>query len=108
MNQAGVQNPKMIDLVTSKSDGTSVLLMIEERPWDGSDERLDQLQAKVNSYVSYALDGYLENQFPETAGMPFELRLDCASEPDQRSEEFIRRLNQALAKYGTRLEVAVR
>jgi hypothetical protein len=36
-----------------------VLVMKEPRPWDGSDERLHQLQEKFNAYVSFLLDGAL-------------------------------------------------
>ena len=36
-----------------------VLVMNEPRPWDGSEERLHQLQEKFNAYVSFLLDGEL-------------------------------------------------
>jgi hypothetical protein len=35
-----VDNPKIIDFVTLGPDGAAVLVMVEHRPWDGTDERL--------------------------------------------------------------------
>ena len=55
---AGVANPAVIDVfgLDGKS-GEVVLAMNEPRPWDGSDERLHELQEKFNAYVSFLLDG---------------------------------------------------
>ena len=69
--------------------GEAVLIMVEPRAWDGSEERLFQLQEKINSYLSFALDGEMTDAFPHLAGKPVRLQLDCAVAPDAMTEHFI-------------------
>jgi len=85
----GVENPKVIDLVTITTAGDVVLVMIDDRPWDGGVVRLAQLQDKINHYLAFALDGDMFVKFPQTRGRPLSLRLDCSTEPDARTREFL-------------------
>ena len=51
--QTGIANPAVIDLFgVDQKTGEVLLVMNEPRPWDGSDERLHQLQEKFNAYVA--------------------------------------------------------
>jgi len=96
-----------IDLITQKPDGTVVLVMVEERPWDGSRARLEELQARVNNYVSFALDGQLVQRFPMVEGQAVEIRLDCSEEPDSISRDFLSKLRDKLEEFNVMLEVNV-
>src|ERR1700704_1825530 len=82
----GVANPAVIDLfgVDGKS-GDVVLAMNEPRPWDGSDERLHELQEKFNAYVSFLLDGEMVAAHPELAGKQARIELRCDHMPDDRA-----------------------
>src|ERR1700726_1851584 len=77
-SRTGVANPAVIDLfgVDGKSDEV-VLAMNEPRPWDGSDERLHELQEKFNAYVSFLLDGEMIAAHPELDGKAARIELRC-------------------------------
>lgn len=90
--QPGVQNPKVIDLITTDSNtGEVVMKMIEFRSWQCKPEevhgRLVQLQNKVDSYLSYILDGFFAQQYPQYKGKPIRIQLESAEE---LSGEFVR------------------
>ena len=103
---AGVENPRVIDLVTyDPKSGEYVLIMTEQRQWDGSPDRVLQLQEKVNNYLSFALDGQMARQYPESAGKLIRLQLDCLAEPDADSARFLELVREKLKPDGIRLVV---
>ena len=103
---AGVENPRVIDLVTyDPKSGEYALIMTEGREWDGSADRVLQLQEKVNNYLSFALDGQIAKQYPESVGKPIRLQLDCVAEPDADSARFIELVREKLKLEGIRLIV---
>ncbi len=108
VNKTGLSNPNVIDLITLRQDGTLVLIMTEERPWDGSMTRLAELQAKVNAYLSFIMDGHWESTFPGIKPERYELQLDCSHEPDLCTLNFISHVNDVLKKFSTQLIVSIR
>lgn len=105
----GVANPAVVDLfgVDGKT-GEVVLAMHEARPWDGSDERLHQLQEKFNAYVSFFLDGEMLAAHPELAGKPARIELRCDQIPDERALELLNLIHEQLALQEIKMEVIVR
>jgi len=100
----GVHNPRIIDLITrDEARSEVVLVMLEERPWDTDSEQLEQLNDKLDSYLSYALDGHLVEQYPQYAGYPVQLRLDCVAEPRGQTADLLKAAGQVAAQYGIRL-----
>ncbi len=94
----GVENPRSLDALAFDGEtGDAVLIMVEPRTWDGSEERLFQLQEKINAYLSFALDGEMVEAFPHLAGKPVRLQLDCATPPDSMTEQFIGRVREQIA-----------
>lgn len=77
----GVADTTTIDLVAQEADGTVLLVMVEERPWGSDADQAVQLQEKINAYAAYVLDGSLGRDYPEVAGGPFRIRLDCTEMP---------------------------
>jgi hypothetical protein len=56
--QRGVEHPGVIDYMEHDSRTDEItLVMVETRPWDGSDLQRFQLQEKMNAYLSFILDG---------------------------------------------------
>ena len=104
---SGLEFAHVIDVVAFDANGDVVLIMTESRPWDGSDERLYQLQEKVNAYLSFALDGEMVESYPQAAGKAFRLRLKCASEPDPRTRHFIGVIRKQIAYQHIAFEVTV-
>ena len=105
----GVANPAVIDLfgVDGKS-GEVVLAMNEPRPWDGSDERLHELQEKFNTYVSFLLDGEMIAAHPELAGKAARIELRCDYMPDERALELLNLIHDQMALQDIKMEVIVK
>jgi hypothetical protein len=105
----GVAHPAVIDLfgVDAKTDEV-VLAMNEPRPWDGSDERLHELQEKFNAYVSFLLDGEMLGAHPELAGKPARIELRCDHMPDERALELLNLIHDQIALQDIKMEVIVR
>src|SRR5437764_5158071 len=106
--QTGVVNPAVIDLfgVDGKTDEV-VVAMNEPRPWDGSDERLHELQEKFNAYVSFLLDGEMIAAHPELAGKPTRIELRCQQMPDERALGLLDLIHNQVALQDIKMEVIV-
>jgi hypothetical protein len=93
----GVQNPAVIDLVAhDPSCDEVVLAMYEERAWDGSEDRLFELQEKFNTYLSFALDGEMSESYPQYQGKKIRIQLNCFYSPDTAAFEFLDQVKAAL------------
>jgi len=105
----GVANPAVIDLFgMDGKTGEVVLAMHEPRTWDGSDERLHQLQEKFNAYVSFVLDGEMLAAHPELEGKPMRIELRCDHMPDERALELLNSIHDQIALQDIKMEVVVR
>ena len=104
----GVATPRSLAAMAfDKESGEIVLIMVEPRVWDGSEERLFELQEKVNAYLSFALDGELFDSFPQLVGKPVRLQLDCAVEPDPSVEHFISAVREHIALQDMKFAVRI-
>jgi hypothetical protein len=104
----GVANPVVIDLfgVDQKTDDV-LLAMNEPRPWDGSDERLHELQEKFNTYVSFLLDGEMITAHPELVGKTARIELRCDHMPDERALGLLSLIHDQIALQDIKMEVIV-
>ena len=99
MKNVGVRNPEVIDLVThDPKSGEFVLIMFEPRPWDGSQERLDALQKKVNNYIFFALGGQIEKYYPQALDKSLRIQLDCHSPLDPKTQVFVDQIKKQFEK----------
>jgi hypothetical protein len=104
----GVEHAHVIDIVADDANtGQVALIMLEPRPWDGSELRLFQLQEKINAYLSFALDGEMAEAYPALATKPLRLQLDCATPPDSMTVAFLSHVREQIAFQGIDLEVRV-
>ena len=104
----GVANPAVIDMFALDQHADEVLLvMMEDRPWDGSDERLHEVQEKFNAYVSFLLDGEMLGEHPELKGKRARIELRCADMPDERAVELLGNIHEQLALQEIKMEVLV-
>jgi hypothetical protein len=105
---AGVANAAIIDLfAVDKKTGEVLLAMHEPRPWDGSDERLHEVQEKFNAYVSFLLDGEMTSAHPELAGKPARIELRCDYMPDERALALLNLIHDQIALQEIKMEVVV-
>ncbi|MFL6142477.1 MAG: DUF6572 domain-containing protein [Labedaea sp.] len=106
---AGIEHPNVVDLIThNPRTDEYALIMIENREWNGSPEQLEQLQLKINNYLIFALDGGLVREYPQSAGCPVRLQLDCVQWPSGQAAQFLDLVSGQLdADYNIRLVVNV-
>ncbi len=104
----GVEFAHVIDIIAEDAKtGEVTLIMLEPRPWDGSELRLFQLQEKINAYLSFALDGEMADAYPQWAGRKLRLQLDCVGMPDNEVVGFLGMVREQIAFQGINLEVRV-
>src|SRR5437763_6570934 len=104
----GVANPAVIDLFAHDQKTDQVLLaMHEPRPWEGSDERLHELQEKFNAYVSFLLDGEMIAAHPELAGKSARIELRCDHMPDERALGLLELIHDHLSLQEIKMGVVV-
>jgi hypothetical protein len=78
--------------------------MVESRAWGTAAAQASQLKEKINAYAGVIMDGTLARQYPETAGQPVDIQLNCCEAP---SGEFAKILDHA-AKQLQRLGIGLR
>jgi hypothetical protein len=104
----GVEFAHVIDLIADDSNtGEVTLIMLEQRPWDGSELRLFQLQEKINAYLSFALDGEMIEAYPQFTNRKLRLQLDCVGMPGNDVVGFLSMVRDQIAFQGINLEVRV-
>lgn len=104
----GVEHAHVIDLVANDAlTGEAVLIMLEPRPWDGTGQRLFQLQEKLNAYLSFALDGEMAEAYPELAAQKLRIQLDCVGMPGSDVVEFLSVVREQIGFQGINFEVRV-
>jgi hypothetical protein len=104
----GVEHAHVIDIVAHDANtGEVALIMLEPRPWDGSELQMFQLQEKLNAYLSFALDGEMAAAYPAFAQRPLGVRIDCATPPDPRTLHLLGHVRRQLQFQDIELEVRV-
>lgn len=92
-----IWNATQVDLVAKSPNGEATLFMVEDRPWGEDPDQAEQLLAKVNTYCHYVVGGQLVSDFPDMAGLPVIVRLEC---PYQPTEEIQKVIDAAILGYG--------
>jgi hypothetical protein len=100
-------DPGKVDLVSIPKSGTVVdLHIVQDSAWIGSDDQITTLQQKINNYVSFALDGALVENYPDTAGLPWRIVIVSQDgRPDARTSFVLDQVTSAVRNYGGELVV---
>lgn len=105
----GIEHTSVIDVIAHDATTDEVaLIMIEHRSWEPTEERLFQLQEKINAYLSFALDGEMSEEYPDFAGKALRLQLDCAALPDPATSAFLHVVQEQIAFQNIRFIVKVK
>lgn len=115
MPESGSKHPSdenrvgVIDMIAHdpKTD-EAVLIMNERAAWDGSDERLLELQERFNAYVSFLLDGEFAEWDPKLAQKRARIEVRCAHLPDARAIDLLGNIHDQLAHQEIKVEVVVK
>jgi hypothetical protein len=85
-----LDEPQRIDVVSLDKAGTTVILtMVETRSWGTRGDLLADFQAKLNTYLAYALDGEMLEHYPQVAGKRICFRLHSVFPPGPEEQRFI-------------------
>jgi uncharacterized protein DUF6572 len=104
----GVQNPQVLDLITTDpATGDVVLVMFERRPWGADPRQFAQIEDKINRYMAYALDGFLAEHHPQHIGKRVQIRLECAEPPTGEAAVFLAAAGRAAREHGLELTAVV-
>jgi hypothetical protein len=96
-----ILDPSKVDLVVEAADGQIELVIVQPGSWTGSDEQLQSFQSKVQTYVSFAVDGELAARFPEATDRPWVITIrSLVGPPDRRTSGVIDALTERLVAYG--------
>jgi hypothetical protein len=115
MARSGSEHPnreervRVIDMIAHdpKTD-QAVLVMNQPGLWDGSEQRLLELQERFNAYVSFLLDGEFAEWDPKLAQKRARIEVRCAHLPDARSLDLLGSIHDQLAHQGIDVQVVVR
>lgn len=104
----GIEHAGVIDSLSfDPQRGEVRLVMIEKRPWDGSQKQLFQLQEKMNAYFSFVLDGEMAEAYPAFANKPVRIRLECATPPEEECLRFLQAVYDHASLQGLAFEAEV-
>lgn len=102
----GIEHPGILDAFAyDDRRDTLVLAMYETRPWNESPAQLLQLQDKLNAYVSFILDGEMQESFPQFGNTPVEIQLRTWHEPDALALSFLDQAKEQLELQQIKLEI---
>jgi hypothetical protein len=85
----------------------AVLVMNESEPWNGSNERLVELQERFNAYVSFLLDGEFAEWDPKLAQKRVRIEVRCVHLPDAPALDLLGNVHDQLAHQEIKVEVVV-
>lgn len=104
---ADITEPNVIDLVGCDAAGRYLVIMVEPRLWGGDSSQPAQLRAKLDTYTAFITGGGLAQHYPETAGQPADIQLDCASPPTGEVAAILELAERELKLLGIGLRVNV-
>ena len=103
---SGLEKTGNLDaFVHDKLKDLLILAMFESRPWNLGDRQLFQLQEKLNAYLSFVLDGEMEEAFPHLKSKPVCIELRTRYQPSEEALGFISRARQQLSYQQIDLQV---
>jgi len=105
---SGIADATTIDLVAQDAAGEYMVVMVEDRPWGANRVQQLQLRDKINLYADFINSGDLAREYPETAGKPVRIHLDCVEEPTADIATVIEYVTGQLRELGIGFTVNVR
>ena len=100
----GTEHPNKIDTISNK-DGKVILSIIQADVIN--DDNLMLLQAKLNNYLAYILDGQLDKEFPKYRGFAAKIEIHFQFEPQGIVLEFLSKATASCAEEGIKLTYEV-
>jgi hypothetical protein len=103
----GAAQANVVDIVGQDASGRFLVIMVESRPWGSEEGQASLLKEKINTYVGFITDGSLARKYPETAGQPVDIQLDCPEAPRGEFVAILEHAARQLQRLGIRLRVNI-
>lgn len=104
-----LEKPHMIDAIgLDEASGRVVLVIRHDGPWEGTERQLFGLQEKLNAYLSFALDGEMDEAYPEFAGRGLAVRIESPGPPDPNTLHLLGHVRHQIQFQDIELEMRVR
>jgi len=104
MNKYGAQHTEVIDFITQK-DNVCALYIIQSESL--TDELTLKLQEKINNYLTYALDGQLDKEYPDLRNMKLRIQIDLQHKPEGVAAEFLEKVKPHIEEEGIEFSIQV-
>jgi len=104
---AGIAQTNVVDIVARDASGRFLVIMVEDRVWGAEDAQAAQLKEKMNTYATFIMDGSLARRYPETAGQPVDIQLNCPETPTGEFATILGHTATQLQKLGIGFRVNV-
>ena len=103
----GVAQANVVDVVGQDASGRYLMIMVESRAWGSDTAQASQLKEKINAYAGFIMDGTLAQQYPEAAGQPVDIQLNCCEAPSGEFATILDHAARQLQRLGIGLRVNV-
>lgn len=77
-----------IDAIGIDNEDAVVLMINDDMPWD-DEEHLPLMEEKLITYVSFAVDGRLLEQYPDAEGKKIKIHIECHYAPNEEAQSFL-------------------
>lgn len=104
----GLSDSTTVDIVAEDEDGEVMVVMVEDRPWNGGPAQELELREKINLYTDFISGGELVRRFPNAAGRSVRIHLDCVEEPSGTIATIVEYAQLQLEILGIDFTVSVR
>ena len=92
-----IVDTQKIDSLGAKENEVG-LLISDHLDWDNTDSHLELLRDKLNTYLTFCLDGQLERQFPESSGKEITIRIISKFPYPEAGQQAIEKTKRYLLK----------
>jgi hypothetical protein len=103
----GVAQANVVDVVGQDASGRYLVIMVESRAWGTDAAQASQLREKINAYAGFIMDGTLARLYPETAGQPVDIQLNCCEAPSGEFATLLEHAAVQLQRLGIGLRVNI-
>jgi hypothetical protein len=95
-----IEDTETIDAILYDSEKDKLnLTIIQVNDWESIPESLALLRKKINSYIIFAFEGQIWEEYPEHKGKDISFSLECTSMPEGQISELIEDIKNHLSKY---------
>lgn len=95
-----LENPTKIDFIGIAPDGYCVLTVADDGDWENVPNHIEQLKAKLNTYVDFIRSGEIEKAYPAGKGSEPKIVVALRNAPPPPATEFLGEARETITTLG--------